>query len=879
MKISIQNLGKVSITCNGDWEDKEYDRLCLVNDGLYATYISKKPVPAGTSINNRNYWQPVAIFNKEFKDEITNNILAFQEYVRYIITQHKEEVDEIITEHKEEVAAIIAKHQKDVADAMAKHKSDVDTLLSNYQNQINNEINRFENSVNTTVTNFKNTVNKEISDHKTDITNQINSFESETNDSINDFKEFVTNVTEEHQANVNTELTKHKQDVDADILEHKQDVTSQVNNLQQQITSNDTDISNIQTKLNNIEYSIVKVDTLTYKLVDENNTERGIINIPQDTFLDSASFNPTTNSIDFVFNTASGKSGFSVNISSMVDTYTNGNGIALSNKQFSIKIDTDSEGYLTVSANGLKLSGISNAINAVQTSLDNYKTNNDTEVSNLKNRVNSVEQVNTTQSTDIENIKTSIENINKKNTEQDTKLDTHNLSIANNTTDISNIKTSIDNINTSITNIEKKDTSQDTEIDNLKNSISGINGLINSITGDITTINNNITTINSKDTQQDTKITDLEGRVKNLEDNPGSGGGGESGGKNYDSEIAALQQKDTSHDSTLSTHTTAITNLQNKDTTHDTQIKALQEKDTSHDTSISNINTSINNINTKNNTQDSALTDHETRIKALEDAGGSESSGDCIVTIDANFDETIAQILTPHNTSVDSYIDVGEYMDMYTSYTINNVNIYNNELLKQIYAAIKAGKHVLVKNVTKTSTQNLDKYLIPLIVDKTSYVGRYFGFMYFHNPASEAEMVYVYLENNNSSDTTLSVKEKRKSIFTDVDVFREVGTGLTGTLKLNTELTSNSNWSATYSVTEKILNMCRAFEKSIDYYADGYKLTPVDFTSSTYTFKNEQLYVSGSNRYIVETYYKGLPYAPTYNSSFTLTCVRRATKI
>lgn len=57
-----KNLGKVVLTCNDYWDkNKEYDILCLVEDkDTNKNYISKKEVPAGVLITNREYWQPIA---------------------------------------------------------------------------------------------------------------------------------------------------------------------------------------------------------------------------------------------------------------------------------------------------------------------------------------------------------------------------------------------------------------------------------------------------------------------------------------------------------------------------------------------------------------------------------------------------------------------------------------------------------------------------------------------------------------------------------------------------------------------------------------------------------------------------------------------------
>ena len=46
MKTIEEELGKVSLTCNGQWNDRPYERLCIVHDGFYASYISRKAVPA-----------------------------------------------------------------------------------------------------------------------------------------------------------------------------------------------------------------------------------------------------------------------------------------------------------------------------------------------------------------------------------------------------------------------------------------------------------------------------------------------------------------------------------------------------------------------------------------------------------------------------------------------------------------------------------------------------------------------------------------------------------------------------------------------------------------------------------------------------------------
>lgn len=82
----------------------------------------------------------------------------------------------------------------------------------------------------------------------------------------------------------------------------------------------------------------------------------------KDGMVDNVSFDASTKQLTITFNTASGKEAINVDLTSLVDTYTAGNGITLSNNVISAKIDTASESFLTVSSSGIKLSGVQSAI-------------------------------------------------------------------------------------------------------------------------------------------------------------------------------------------------------------------------------------------------------------------------------------------------------------------------------------------------------------------------------------------------------------------------------------------------------------------------------------------------------------------------------------
>lgn len=77
MKLFIDNLGKVAVTVEEDYwsNDKDYDKLTIVEkEEIFGTFISRKPVPAGTPLTDRKYWIPFS----SLKEEI---VLHFNELV------------------------------------------------------------------------------------------------------------------------------------------------------------------------------------------------------------------------------------------------------------------------------------------------------------------------------------------------------------------------------------------------------------------------------------------------------------------------------------------------------------------------------------------------------------------------------------------------------------------------------------------------------------------------------------------------------------------------------------------------------------------------------------------------------------------------------
>lgn len=80
----------------------------------------------------------------------------------------------------------------------------------------------------------------------------------------------------------------------------------------------------------------------------------------------------------FTFNTDAGGKVINLDVTSLIDVYTAGNGISVTGKVIAAKLDTSTETFLTVGADGIKLSGVQVAINAakqeVQTAIDEEET-------------------------------------------------------------------------------------------------------------------------------------------------------------------------------------------------------------------------------------------------------------------------------------------------------------------------------------------------------------------------------------------------------------------------------------------------------------------------------------------------------------------------
>ena len=171
-------------------------------------------------------------------------------------------------------------------------------------------------------------------------------------------------------ADVNTSLAKKANSAD---VYTKGDIDTKVTNINSSITNETNRATTAENKIKTDLTSELnkKVATVTIEkdstndlqyhlLVDGENS--GDINIPKDQFLSNVVYSSATKVITFTFETTTGTTTTDVNISDLIDTYTAGNGLTLTDGKFSVKKDSTSQAYIEVSANGVKVVGIDEAL-------------------------------------------------------------------------------------------------------------------------------------------------------------------------------------------------------------------------------------------------------------------------------------------------------------------------------------------------------------------------------------------------------------------------------------------------------------------------------------------------------------------------------------
>lgn len=147
MQLQIDNLGKVSITVEEDYWDitKDYDKLTIVEkEGIFGTFISRKPVPAGTVLTNREYWIPFS----SLKENIILDYNSFKDTYDNTIKEHTASLKDIIIrlneleENKELIEELIntANNAINESNSSLKEIKEIKTNIESIVNSIPNDV-------------------------------------------------------------------------------------------------------------------------------------------------------------------------------------------------------------------------------------------------------------------------------------------------------------------------------------------------------------------------------------------------------------------------------------------------------------------------------------------------------------------------------------------------------------------------------------------------------------------------------------------------------------------------------------------------------------------------------------------------------------------
>ena len=257
-----------------------------------------------------------------------------------------------------------------------------------------------------------------------------------------------------------------------------------------------------------------------------------------------------------------------VDVKDLVDTYTAGNGLDLANNAFSVKRDTTSEDFLTISADGVKLSG-------VQAAIDTAKGEAATDA---QSKADAAKQAAIDDADGKLALKANVADVyTKSQTYSQDEIDELLENIqAGSSESAASVKTQLDSykkiVNTEVWGNE--DGSGDSRIDKLEAVGAQANVLENVIGAadnrlQISTINEKTITIDDSNLR-----TDIATAKK----------AGDDAAVTANANATAIE----GHDSRIST-------LEAAKTTHDNQIKALQEADTTANGKIQALETTVNN--------------------------------------------------------------------------------------------------------------------------------------------------------------------------------------------------------------------------------------------------------------------------------------------
>lgn len=357
------------------------------------------------------------------------------------------------------------------------------------------------------------------------------------------------------------------------------------------------------------------------KLYGKDSVELGSVDATpfiKDGMLDNVEYNAETNTLTFTWNTDSGNKTDTVVLSDIIEPYTAGIGLELVGNEFKAKLADGSESFLTITADGIKLSGIADAIAtakseaidaAASAAAGIYATQ--TALGELDGRLDVLEAIDHTAyttNTVFENYKTKVSNTYATKTELEPVAQ-----------DAANAKTAVGNLETRFNEI--------VAVGGEPNAINKIQVNGSELTITDKTVNIAVPTKFSDltdDSGFDARITAAQNQAdKGVNDASAAQGTANEAKAAAEANAGAIGSLNTTvagHTTTIGEHTTAIADLKNADTQHAAEYTSLKNTVEGHTTTIAGKaeQTALDAVSAKATANETAIkTINETTIPGL----------------------------------------------------------------------------------------------------------------------------------------------------------------------------------------------------------------------------------------------------------------------
>lgn len=350
--------------------------------------------------------------------DLTNSINT----VKTSVSDEIKRATNVETEHKSLIDANMA--AINVLNGTSDTPGSVSAAVNHMRDDFNSAVNSETERAKTAETNLGTRIDNLASSAKDDDDAVLNSAKTYAdtvgNTTLNESKTFATQKDEENLATAKT----YTDDKISSEKERATNVEKANSDAITALQSKDIEIENeLGKKIGTVEIVKSTASDLQYILkVDGKDVSE--INIPKDNFLENVTYDNSNKTLIFTFQTTSGTSNVTVDISDLVDTYANGNGLNLAENVFSIKLNPSTESYLTLDENGIAVKGIDAALNKKANVDDVYaKSEVDSALKEETERAKAAETVNSdkisqlqTKQTDAENrlsiVETELETVN-----------------------------------------------------------------------------------------------------------------------------------------------------------------------------------------------------------------------------------------------------------------------------------------------------------------------------------------------------------------------------------------------------------------------------------------------------------------------------------